>query len=46
MPFAMYEELEVGMEVLAPWKDGRGSRIQYSKAFVVREDEKQGVVYM
>ena len=29
MPFAMYEELEVGMEVLASWKDGRGSHIQY-----------------
>ena len=23
------------MEVLASWKDGRGSHIQYSKAFVV-----------
>ena len=42
MPFAAYEELEKGMEVLAPWKDGKGShtRVHYSKAFVVSEDDK------
>ena len=40
IPFAAYEELEKGMEVLAPWKDGRGSHIQYSNAFVVSEDDR------
>ena len=40
LPFAAYDELETGVDVLAPWKDGRGSHIHYSKAVVVGEEDR------
>ena len=38
LPFVSYEDLSVGVVVLAPWKH-RGSGIHYSKACVVEAGE-------
>ena len=35
IPFASYEDVAVGTEVMAPWQDG--GKVQFSEATVVEE---------